>query len=83
MLIKQKYDFFKRHTAYDFFLYNESLDIVTNFKHWSKSMHRLFSIFSIYEFNLKQKCKLFYSWVSSILNYFTLLKFGVIIKHQA
>jgi len=33
MLIKQKYDFFKRHTAYDFFLYNESLDIVTNFKH--------------------------------------------------
>jgi len=32
-------------------------------------MHRLFSIFSNYEFSLKQKCKLFDSSVSSILNY--------------
>jgi len=32
-------------------------------------MHRLFSIFNNYEFSMKQKCKLFDSLVSSILNY--------------
>ena len=38
-------------------------------EHASKSMHRLFSIFNNYEFSMKQKCKVFDSLVSSILNY--------------
>jgi hypothetical protein len=79
-----------RHTFYDFYLYNEKLEIVSSFKylgvyffkngnwhrtqkviteHASKAMHRLFSVFSQYEFSVKEKCKLFDILVSPILNY--------------
>ena len=38
-------------------------------EHASKAMHRLFSVFSQYEFSVKEKCKLFDILVSPILNY--------------
>ena len=79
-----------RHSHYDFFLYNEKLEIVTSFKylgvyffkngnwhrsqkciaeHASKAMHRLFSIFSKYEFKTSDKCKLFDALFLPVLNY--------------
>ena len=79
-----------RYFHYDFFLYNEKLEIVTLFKylgvyfykngnwhrsqkciaeHASKAMHRLFSIFSKYEFKTSDKCKLFDTLVLPVLNY--------------
>ena len=38
-------------------------------EHASKAMHRLFSIFNSYEFKTNEKCRLFDSLVSSVLNY--------------
>lgn len=38
-------------------------------EHASKAMHRLFSVFYQYEFKTNQKCKLFDTLVSSVLNY--------------
>lgn len=38
-------------------------------EHASKAMHRLFSVFSHYEFSTQEKCKLFDTLVSTVLNY--------------
>ena len=38
-------------------------------EHASKAMHKLFSIFNSYEFKTNEKCRLFDSLVSSVLNY--------------
>ena len=38
-------------------------------EHTSKAMHRLFSVFSQYEFSTQEKCKLFDTPVSTVLNY--------------
>ena len=78
------------HTNYDFYLYNEKLEVVKSFKylgvyffkngdwsrtqkciaeHSSKAMHRLFSVFNQYEFKTYDKCRLFDTLVSPILNY--------------
>ena len=38
-------------------------------EHASKAMHRLFSVFNHYEFSTREKCKLFDTLVSTVLNY--------------
>ena len=38
-------------------------------EHASKAVHRLFSVFSQYEFSTQEKCKLFDTLVSTVLNY--------------
>ena len=79
-----------RGTNFNFFLYNEKLEIVRSFKnlgvyffenenwyrtqksiaeHASKAMYRRFSILSQYEYKTEEKCKLFDTFVSSVLNY--------------
>ena len=40
-------------------------------EHASKAMRRLFSVFNQYEFKTNEKCKLFDTLVSAVLNYFS------------
>ena len=49
-------------------------------EHASKAMHRLFSVFNQYEFKTNEKCKLFDTLVSSILNHSS--EIGVIMKEK-